>query len=65
MRFKIKIKKVNDMLYEATSNDYNCKVYGRSYEDAIEKIKNEILFILQSCPCDRVPEKAVEVEVSE
>lgn len=62
MKYKVRIEKLGSY-FQAKCSELPCMAVAKSKEEVLMKVKKEILFYLQSCPCDQVPEKAVEVEV--
>lgn len=62
MKYKGRIKRVGNY-FQASTDELPCVTTAASKEEAVEKLKKEILFYLQSCPCDQIPESAVELEI--
>lgn len=62
MTYRVRIKKTGQF-WEAYVDGVQYLAKGATKQEALDNLKEEILFQLQSCPCDRVPSSAVELEV--
>lgn len=64
MKYKCRIQKLGSY-FQASAEELPCVSTAHSREEAVNKLKKEILFYLQSCPCDQIPESAVELDVED
>ncbi len=64
MIYKARVTQTGDGTYVASAVGLpNCWSSGRSQEEALDKLKREIRYRIEYCPCSSVDEEFVRVEV--
>jgi len=62
-RFRVRVRRQRDGFFLATSEGPVCLARAPSEAEALEKIRDEIRYRVELCPCSGVPEDYVQLEV--
>ncbi|RME55704.1 MAG: hypothetical protein D6795_02585 [Deltaproteobacteria bacterium] len=68
MKYRVTVKRLLDGRFYARCNTAPmgvCETTGGNREEALEKLRNEIRYQLEWCPCSGVAENFVELDVRE
>ncbi len=63
MKYKVKLAQVTSGRLIAYCDDPKCSAGARTRQEALDKIKAEIRYRLEYCPCSTVRDGEIEIEV--
>ena len=62
--YEVRVRRGSDGGFVATCDDPTCLARGRSEDEALAKIRNEIRFRVELCPCTGVGDDHVQLAVT-
>ncbi|MDD5557075.1 MAG: hypothetical protein PHN82_07485 [bacterium] len=64
MKYKVRLSQVTSGRFIAYCDDPKCSAGAPTRQEALDKIKGEIRYRLEYCPCSTVKEESIELELS-
>lgn len=63
MKYRVRVAQVTSGRFIAYCDEPKCSAGAPTEQEALEKIKGEIRYRLEYCPCSTVPEGQIEIEI--
>jgi hypothetical protein len=63
MKYKVRLTQVSSGRLVAYCDEPRCSAGARTRQEALDKIKAEIRYRLEYCPCSTVREENIEIEL--
>ncbi|MBI2265564.1 MAG: type II toxin-antitoxin system HicB family antitoxin [Armatimonadetes bacterium] len=65
-RYRVVLNRAGDGGFEAECPEFpGCRAAGGSRDSVLEKIREAILFYVESCPCDRTAGGSLDLDIHE
>ena len=63
MKYRVRVRQVSSGRFVANCDDPKCSASAPTREEALAKVRDEIQYLMEFCPCSSVKEGEIEIEV--